>query len=237
MRLSFQGERVLAVVAHPDDAEILCTGTLARVRRDGGAVGICILCQGEKGQPEQPIPDLAAVRKRESEASAGILSARLFPGRYPDGTLRDVDETRMHLVRTLRTFRPTLVLAHAPNDYHPDHQAASSLAQAASWIAASRGVRTEDLAPLERPPALWWMDALAMTDFEPTIYIDVSEFVAVKDQMLACHESQLRRATDRDFVSLADLMHHHLSARGLQADVPAAEAFRPCLAFKRIGAW
>lgn len=237
MRLDFHGERVLAVVAHPDDAEILCTGTLARVRRDGGAVGVCVLCQGDKGQPAQAIPDLAAVRKRESEASAAILSAQIFPGRYPDGTLRDVDETRMHLVRTLRTFRPTLVLAHAPNDYHPDHQAASSLAYAASWIAASRGLRTESAAPLDRPPALWWMDALTMANFEPTIYVDVSEFVGIKDRMLACHESQLQRATDRDFVSLPDLMHHHLSARGLQADVAAAEAFRPCLAFKRIGAW
>ena len=54
MKLSFKGERVLAVVAHPDDAELLAAGTLARAHRDGAAIGVCVLCQGDKGQPSQP---------------------------------------------------------------------------------------------------------------------------------------------------------------------------------------
>ena len=51
MKLNFQNERVLAVVAHPDDAELLCAGTLARARNDGAEIGICVLCRGDKGQP------------------------------------------------------------------------------------------------------------------------------------------------------------------------------------------
>src|SRR5437588_241460 len=61
MRLDFAGERVLAVVAHPDDAELLCAGTLARARTDGAAVGVCVLCRGDKGQPAKPVADLAAL--------------------------------------------------------------------------------------------------------------------------------------------------------------------------------
>src|SRR5438105_13444852 len=65
MRLSFAGDRVLAVVAHPDDAELLCAGTLARARAEGAAVAVAVLCRGDKGQPAQPIRNLAAVRRRE----------------------------------------------------------------------------------------------------------------------------------------------------------------------------
>src|SRR6476646_5695065 len=54
MKLDFTDERVLAVVAHPDDAELLCAGTLARAKADGAAIAICILCRGDKGLPDQP---------------------------------------------------------------------------------------------------------------------------------------------------------------------------------------
>ena len=45
MRLDFAGERVMAVVAHPDDAELLCAGTLARARSEGAAIAICVMCR------------------------------------------------------------------------------------------------------------------------------------------------------------------------------------------------
>src|SRR5919204_5198575 len=126
MRLDFTNDRVLAVVAHPDDAELLCAGTLARARADGAAIGVCVLCRGDKGQPSEPIPDLTAVRRRELAAAAGLLGAELFPGVYPDGELFDAGPPRRKLVGVFRTFAPTLVLAHAPDDYHPDHRSAST---------------------------------------------------------------------------------------------------------------
>jgi LmbE family N-acetylglucosaminyl deacetylase len=236
MRLSFADERVLAVVAHPDDAEMLCAGTLARARADGAAVAICVLCRGDKGQPAEPVADLAAVRAREMAAAAQLLGADLFPGGCDDGTLADSDESRRTLVEVYRRFRPTLVLAHAPEDYHPDHRSAGALAEAATWFSASRGYATGTPA-LAEPPALWWMDTLGMTGFTPGFFIDVSAYVPLKEQMLACHQSQLQRGSDRDFAPLLDLMHTQLQARGLQAGVPAAEAFRTHHAFKRARAW
>src|SRR5262245_14010998 len=134
MRLDFSGERVLAVVAHPDDAEYLCAGTLARTKADGGAVGISVLCQGDKGQPTPPLENLAAVRCAEMAAAAALLGAELFFGDFPDGALTDGVAERRRLVEIFRRFRPTLVLAHSPNDYHADHRAASALAEAASWF-------------------------------------------------------------------------------------------------------
>ncbi len=236
MKLDFRQDRVLAVVAHPDDAELLCVGTLARAKADGAVVGVAVLCQGDKGQPAEPVARLAAVRRREMAAAARLLGAELFRGRVSDGTLADDRSTRLHLVEIYRRFRPTLVLAHAPEDYHPDHRAASALAEAASWFCAARGHKTKSSA-MPAPPALWWMDTLNMIGFEPGFLVDVSEFMAIKENMLGCHRSQAARGADADFSPLLEVVRRQAGVRGAQAGVAAAEAFRAHHAFKRARAW
>jgi LmbE family N-acetylglucosaminyl deacetylase len=236
MRFHFADDRILAVVAHPDDAELLCAGTLARARSEGAAIAVCVLCRGDKGQPAQRIANLSAVRKTEMSAAAAVLGAELFPCGFADASLADGPKQRQALLDVYRTFRPTLVLAHAPEDYHPDHRAASALAEAISWFAASRGQRSRASA-LDAPPALWWMDTIGMADFTPGFFVNISAQVSVKEEMLACHRSQLQRGGERDFAPLLDLMRVQYQARGLQAGVPAAEAFRAHQAFKRARAW
>jgi LmbE family N-acetylglucosaminyl deacetylase len=236
MKLTFKDDHILAVVAHPDDAELLCAGTLARARNDGATIAICVLCRGDKGEPSQKISNLSAVRRKEIAASAKVLGAKLFLLGLPDGTLADTLALRLKLVEIYRQFKPTLVLAHAPEDYHPDHRAASALAEAASWFCASRGHRTHSPA-LKSSPALWFMDTIGMNGFAPGFYVDISDFVDLKSQMLACHKSQLVRANDADFSSLSEMMQLQSRARGMQTSVAAAEAFRAHSAFKRASAW
>ena len=236
MRFNFAHERLLVVAAHPDDAELLVGGTLLRARDEGGQLGVCILCRGEKGQAAEPVADLAAVRKAEAAAAAELLGAPLYHGEVPDGTLVDDDDTRHTLVRAMRDFRPTLVLGHWQDDYHPDHQAASRLVEAATWFAASRGHDTGS-EPLERPAALWWMDTVGMTSFEPAFYVDVSDYTDEKEALIRCHASQLARGDDEDFAPLVEVARRQWEARGLQAGVAAAEAFRQHVAFGRGRAW
>lgn len=236
MRLNFKGERVLAVVAHPDDAELFCAGTLARAKDEGAAIAICVLCRGDKGQPSKEIKNLAVVRRGEMQNAVKLLGAKLFHGNFPDGTLMDGREERLKLIEVFRKFRATLVLTHSPHDYHPDHRAASALAEAASWFCASRGHKTSSPA-LASPPALWWMDTMDMSGFEPGFFINVTDHVGIKTRMLACHQSQLQRGKDSDFMPLAELMRCHFRTRGAQAGVEAAEAFRAHHAFKRAKAW
>lgn len=236
MKLNFKGDRVMAVVAHPDDAELLCAGTLARAKQDDAAIAICVLCRGDKGQPSQKISNLAAVRRKEMQSSAKLLEAELFLGEQSDGELYDMPAMRLKLVEIYRQFKPTLILAHAPEDYHPDHRAASALAEAASWFCASHGHGTRSPA-IASPPALWWMDTIGMQQFTPAFFIDVKSFVGLKAQMLACHQSQLSRGKDADFSPLAEVMRLQFRTRGMQAGVEAAEAFRAHSVFKRARAW
>ncbi|MHC4994372.1 MAG: PIG-L deacetylase family protein [Planctomycetota bacterium] len=236
MRLSFEDERVLAVIAHPDDAELLCAGTLGRAAADGAPIGIAVLANGDKGQPPQALDNLGAVRRDEMAAAAGLLGADLFFAGFNDGELADTPEQRVALIDIYRAFRPTLVLAHHPGDYHADHRAAAALAEAASWNASSPGYLTEP-PRLEAPPALWRMDTVNMLGFTPGFYIDVSRFVQLKRDMLAMHRSQMERAKDDAFMPLEVLMLKQCAARGLQAGVEAAEAFEIHPAWKRVGAF
>ena len=169
-------------------------------------------------------------------AAARLLGATLFCAGLPDATLADTHPNRRKLTAILRRFRPTLLLAHAPDDYHPDHRAAAALADAASWFCASRGYKSGP-APLAAAPALWWMDTVTMTGFDPAFFVDISPYLALKERMLACHRSQLARGRDKDFSGLIPLMRQQAHARGAQAGVAAAEAFRPHHAFKRARAW
>ena len=237
MRLSFAGERVMAVMAHPDDAELLCAGTLARARADGAAIAICVMCSGDKGLGEtEKSADLRLIRRDEGAEAAKLIGAESFFCGVPDGELMDDAPTRRTLIEVYRRFKPSLVLAHAAEDYHSDHRAASAVAEAASWYCASRG-HTTDSPALAAPPAVWWCDTVNMSGFEPRFYVDVSEHVQAKQRMLRCHRSQLSRGGDADFAPLEELMLRQCKSRGAEAGVVAAEGFTAHNVFKRARAW
>jgi LmbE family N-acetylglucosaminyl deacetylase len=237
MKLTLANERLLAVMAHPDDCELFCAGTLARAKSDGAAVAVCVMCSGDKGVASgSAAGGLAESRRQEAEAAASVLGAQLFWFGSPDGELMDGVDQRRKLIEIFRQFAPTLVITHASEDYHPDHRATSVLAEAASWFASSKGHVTTTKAT-DSPPALWFADTIHMNGFSPEFYIDVSDQMSTKQRMLECHKSQLQRAGDNDFAPLMELMLRQSQARGTQSGVQAAEAFRTHHAFKRVRAW
>src|SRR5688500_20317020 len=125
MRLSFANDRVLAVMAHPDDAELLCAGTLARAKADGAAIGIVVMCRGDKGAGStNSASDLGRVRQEETAAAAEVLGARLFWFNAPDGELFDDYAKRKKLIERYRVFKPTRAISHWPEDSQPHHTAA-----------------------------------------------------------------------------------------------------------------
>src|SRR5688500_19090166 len=99
MKLSFTDDRVLAVMAHPDDAELLCAGTLARAKADGAAIAICVMCSGDKGAgSETKGIDLAEMRCDEATAAANIIGAELYWQARRDGELFDSYAERLSLI-------------------------------------------------------------------------------------------------------------------------------------------
>ncbi len=108
---------VLAIGAHPDDVELGCGGTLARLAAEGRAVGILHLTRGERGTRGTP-----EGRQAEAEAAAAALGAKALDFLdCGDGGLRTGPAEEDSLIVKLRLWRPDLVLAPSPHDRHPDH--------------------------------------------------------------------------------------------------------------------
>lgn len=218
--------RILAVGAHPDDIEILCGGTLARYAAEGHHVEIAIATDGTAGHRDIPPEALAPLRREEAEAAASIIGAEVHWMGYPDEFLFDDAPTRLAFTDTIRRADPDVILTHAANDYHPDHRATSALVFNASFIATLPNIATEH-APCGAVPGLFYMDTLAGRDFEPAAFVDIRSTFDVKQRMLACHESQVEWLRHHDDIDILEFTETVARARGLQAGVPYAEAFRP----------
>ncbi|CAN5903061.1 PIG-L family deacetylase [soil metagenome] len=223
--------RVLAIGAHPDDIELLCAGTLARFRELGAYVHLAVACRGDRGGSGGPDPTLAVRRLEESCRSAELLGAPIDFLDFGDAEVFDSPAARARFVRLLRMARPELVLTHGPDDYHDDHVRVGELAVKCCWFAASGG-HCSDHEPLDRPPAVVYMDNLAGIASEPTHLVDITDTFDLKRRMLACHASQVGRS-DGGIHRLAELAEVQARLRGFQCGVTYAEGFRAALLWGR----
>jgi LmbE family N-acetylglucosaminyl deacetylase len=225
--------RVLAVGAHPDDIEILCAGTLARCRARGDDIVMCVATNGDMGSMTHQPPELAAIREAEARESASELDAELIWLAYPDEFIYADHVTRMRFIEMIRHARPDLIITHAPNDYHQDHKTVSDLVFVSSFIAAVPHVST-DSPRHESIPPIYYMDTLAGTDFLPTEYVDISDTLQTKLDMLQCHKSQLEWLGDYNAIDIVELTTTVARFRGIQCGVKYAEGFRRADAWPRV---
>jgi LmbE family N-acetylglucosaminyl deacetylase len=130
--------RILAIGAHPDDADIKAGGTAAKWSALGHVVHLVSLTNGQAGHQALYGPPLAQRRRAEAQAAAAVIGATYELFDHPDGELDDRLEYRHQVIRLLRGFRPDLVLTHRPTDYHPDHRFAGLLVQDASYLVTVR---------------------------------------------------------------------------------------------------
>ena len=227
--------RVLAVGAHPDDIEFLCAGTLAKFKEKKVDIFMSYLCNGDKGHFEIPSPELAKIRKKEAENSAKILGAEVKGGMFPDLDIYPDDKARGKVVDLIRVARPDLIITHSPKDYMCDHTMTSKLVVDASFIATLPNYETEHEPHTFIPPIIF-MDTLAGVNFLPTEYVDITDFIDIKEKMLLCHRSQCKWLKEHDGIDYVGFMRKVASFRGLQCGVPYAEGFRPYSVWGRIKA-
>jgi LmbE family N-acetylglucosaminyl deacetylase len=189
-------EVVLAVYAHPDDADVACGGTLARWAKAGAAVHLIVCTDGGKGtfDPEVTPADLAARRAAELEASSALIGLQSVTNLgYPDGGLADSDELRGTLVGWVRRLRPDVVCGHDPTAFffgqeyfnHRDHRlAGTTLLDAVSPAAA-----LPHYFPEAGPPHQVATVLLSGT-LEPDVWVDVTETIDLKAAAVECHRTQ-----------------------------------------------
>lgn len=184
---------LLAVGAHPDDAELGCGGTLALAASRGRRVGLLHLTRGESGTRGS-----AATRRSEAERAAEALGAvALEILDCGDGGLRTGPAEEDEVIGVLRRLRPEAVLGPPPSDRHPDHGRAHRLLAAACYYSglAARGPAVSQSEP-HRPGAVFHY--MQHDSFEPGFVVDVTAHWETKLAALACYESQLYRPGRED---------------------------------------
>lgn len=175
-----------AICAHPDDAELIMGGTLAKEAARGRRVALVDLTRGEAGSRGTP-----EIRAAEAAEAARILGAshRESLG-LPDARLTPTPEARDAVIEAIRRLRPRVVLLQHWEQRHPDHAVASRLVYDASFVAGLRNYRPE-LGPAFRPGKLVY--ALPTTegaDLAPSFVVDISETFDTKMRAIAAFGSQ-----------------------------------------------
>jgi len=226
---------ILSILAHPDDAEFLCAGTLIRlVRERGWHVHIASMTPGDCGSAEHVAEVISGIRRSEGAKAAAVIGGRYHCVEERDLLIFYCDRTLERVTRLLREVRPRIVLTHSPSDYMVDHEMTSKVVRAAAFGApipnflAERGVGPA----LEHIPHLYYCDPIEGKDplgqpIPPGFCIDISGVLDTKAQMLACHASQ------REWLLKHHGMDQYLKAmrdwgaeRGRTCGAAYAEGFR-----------
>jgi LmbE family N-acetylglucosaminyl deacetylase len=190
--------KVLALFAHPDDAEFLCAGTLAHLANRGAKIHIVTVAAGDCGSTILPPAKITRIRRAEAARAAKLLEATHTCLEEKDLLVFYDGPTVKKVLELVRRVDPELVLTHSPVDYMADHEATSRLCQSACFGAMAPNFRTGARRPAKaarRVPHLYYAQPFGDRDIlgkeiRPSLFVDISPTLELKERMLACHESQ-----------------------------------------------
>jgi LmbE family N-acetylglucosaminyl deacetylase len=221
-------ESVLAVYAHPDDADVACAGTLARWAKAGSTVHLLVCADGAKGTADQGTEPAALARLRSGELAAAAAVVGLASHQnlgLGDGELENSADLRAELVGWIRRVRPEVVFGHDPTaiffgqhyfNHHDHRELGWALLDALSPAAALPHYFPE------RGPAHQVQVVYLSGSLEPDVFVDVTGTIDVKVEAVACHRSQLHESdTWAD-----DVVRGRAAEEGTRAGVTYAEGFR-----------
>lgn len=221
-------------MAHPDDAEILCAGTLLRLRKLGWEVHIATMTAGDCGSTVHDAATISRIRLQEAENAATSIGASYHCLHERDVHVVYDRATIDKVIGLCRRIAPGLVFTHALRDYIMDHEVTATLARCATQIFGAPNSSDVPLAGGQRTcgiPHLYYCDPLEGIGpygepVEPTCLIDIRAELEAKAAALVCHASQrewLRAHQGMD--EYIDAMRRHAAFRGRRISSPAAEAF------------
>lgn len=222
-------ERVLVVVAHPDDAEAGAGGTLAKLVRRGAKAVYVIVTNGSMGSSDRAMTRDRLVRIREAEQrdAARMLGVRYveFLG-YSDGDVEDTRELRRDVTRQIRKWRPDLVIAQSPhrtyNLYasHRDHRVTGGVVLDCVYPLARDHLAFPELLPDYEPHQVREVHIMQWQAETHQVAVDVSETMDLKLEAFARHRSQFP-----DFAAVAARVRQRCAALGKPYGYAYAETF------------
>jgi LmbE family N-acetylglucosaminyl deacetylase len=183
--------RLLIIGAHPDDADN-CGGLAARYVAMGHKARLVSVTNGCAGHQSTGGGALAKRRAEEARRAGQTIGAEYIVLDNPDGEITPSLDVRRQIIRTIREFKPDLIVSPRPNDYHPDHRYTAILIQDAAYMVTVPNI-VSSVPHLEKNPVIVYThdDFQKPVPFKPDVVVDVTEFIEKKIDMLDCHESQM----------------------------------------------
>ena len=202
---------ILAIGAHPDDIEYGCAATLIKYAERDHRIHLMVLTKGEEGGESE-------VRHEEQLAAAEIIGAKqVFWGGYRDTQMPLNKELIDKIEEVLVDVEPDLILVNYGDDTHQDHRVLTE-----ATMSATRYVRN-----------VLFFEGPTTQNFNPQVFVDISDTLERKFQALKAHESQVMK-TNIENMSIVELAKANATFRGIQGRVKFAEAFVPLRLFINI---
>jgi LmbE family N-acetylglucosaminyl deacetylase len=226
---------VLAMMAHPDDIEILCAGTLTRLQQKGYRIHLATMTAGDCGSVKLPPEEIVRIRLEEAQAAARQLEATYQCAGEKDGFICYQVSTIRKTVEILRRSQAFLVITHSPQDYMIDHEITAQLVRNACFCAGIPNFRTEAtpaVPPLSGVPYLYYAMPVEGKDslgrmVEMEFFVDITGQIETKAALLACHASQREWLRQHHGVDeYIDQMKRWSAQAGSGIGVDFAEGFR-----------
>ncbi len=230
-----QSLNVLALFAHPDDAEFLCAGTLAHLADRGARIHIATMTPGDCGTTILPAAKISRIRRSEARRAAKLIGAEYACLEERDLSIFYDQRTLRKVMELVRRVDPSLVLTHSPVDYMVDHEATSRLCQTACFGALAPNFRTSArraARPTRGVPHLYYAQPFGGRDIlgeeiRPSSCVDIAATFERKEKMLACHESQQAWLRAQQAVSSPlDMLRKMAERTGQYSGFRWAEGFR-----------
>ena len=178
---------ILAIGAHPDDVELGCGGTLAKLISEGKTVAVVDLTQGELGTRGTNVT--RAEEAAESTRIMGYVNRENLKMR--DGFLVNSEDYQMQIVKMIRKYQPDMVFANSIDDRHPDHAKASKLVSDACFLSGLVKIETsldnESQKPW-RPKHIF--NYIQWKHITPAFVVDVSDFMEKKIEACLAYKTQ-----------------------------------------------
>jgi bacillithiol biosynthesis deacetylase BshB1 len=178
---------ILVFAAHPDDAELSCSGTIIKYLRAGKKVGIVDLTAGEMGTR-----GTAITRKAEAEKANEIMGLLVRENlTMPDCFFENNQENQLKIISMIRKYQPQIILANAINDRHPDHARAAQLVSDAAFLSGLLKIETMDSAQNQaphRPQAVYHY--IQDTYIKPDFIIDITAEMETKKAAILAFQTQ-----------------------------------------------
>jgi len=177
----------LAIGAHPDDVELGCGGTIIKLISEGKTVSVIDLTEGELGTR-----GTSETRAQEAVDAAKILGLTSRENlKMKDGFLNNSEYYQLKIVEKIRKYKPTIVLANAIDDRHPDHAKAAKLVSDACFLSGLKKVETFEEGELQeawRPKHIFHY--IQWKNIVPEFVIDISGFMDKKIEACLAYKTQ-----------------------------------------------